>query len=476
MEEIKNGRSLLVSSSKGIETAQSLISYCKRMIGTLRLEWYPPENEGLPFKFETWVEELLYASYKLSTICANNSKLFNSSNLTNPYISILFFAATQLKQLDAIIPIIDQIVQNITSPDCVLLFYLVNKQKTAVSLILEAFSIHIKDSTLLSACFYLAQSIETYEMVLPSYLDRLSQQYSFQVTILRAAISVNRYLISNDSTNIEYSLELIMGLLSDHPQNHLVLFNLAYLYALKKDKENSFKYARQSLVSNYNHSKPLLLLIRILHSNCQYDAAIDIAKSSAIILDRWDKNIVIEAMFCAAEKGDIALVESMFKRLNRKWKTDSQAMSASVRLNLMLGKINQATDVFESWSSFDQQSSEFMFCYSQLCVAAQDYSEAEKFITFAIDLNPKRGEYHAALSAILLKRGKKDIAYQRAKFATEIDPKSLFSWVALYNSSPNQLASETLLKLTELRMSHIDLSELSFMLFPNESSISGVIE
>jgi tetratricopeptide (TPR) repeat protein len=131
----------------------------------------------------------------------------------------------------------------------------------------------------------------------------------------------------------------------------------------------------------------------------------------------------------------------------------------------MLGKADSAADCFETWAEIDQQSAEFYFAYSQLCLAARDFGEAETALTTATELMPFNGHYHAALANLLFKNGQEEKALAVAKYAVKIDPESVHAWFAVANVSRHSAdASEALAKATELRKTVVDLTHMSLVL------------
>jgi tetratricopeptide (TPR) repeat protein len=205
----------------------------------------------------------------------------------------------------------------------------------------------------------------------------------------------------------------------------------------------------------------------VLRSNCQGEDGAAIAAGSRDLLDRYDRDILIEGMYAADECGDLATTEKLFKCLRTHFKVDPVALEAAVRLNLMLGKADSAADCFQTWADVDQQSAEFFFAYSQLCLSAKDFAEAETALTSATELQPFSGQYHAALANLLFKVGQEEKALAIAKYAVKIDPDSIHPWFALANVSHNPAeASEALAKATELRKTVIDLAHLSLVLTP----------
>ena len=471
MEEFQNGRKFLKSKTKDIPTVKGLINYAKLLLGSSRNFWQQPQNdeEITPIP-QTWIEELILVGYKINSCAKQNMKQFCAENLQDQFVAILCFAAAQIKQLDVIQPVVDSVVQTLSCPDIIIPFYVYNKNLNAVTLLLQVFHSTMSDASLLAACLFLAKNKST-SYHAEKYIDRLAPKYPKIVASLRACLLTQSAAYNENRSKCQEALGIITSALTAYPDDPQLLFNAAILCIKLYDKKNASLYAQKALIADPSNPHIILLLMKILRSNCNFEAALELADRSPAETGRWDKFIVIEAMFIAAEIGNMPKMEGYFQRLKKYWRRDGYAMSSTVRLNLMLGKLQSASECFQIWAEFDQQSADFFFCYSELCVASQDFAEAEKNLYFAIEADSDRAEYHAALALVLQKRGKKDMALERAKFATELEPNNIHPWLALASVSTGEINTRALKKVQEIRCNTIELGPLDIMLVHHETLI-----
>lgn len=342
-----------------------------------------------------------------------------------------------------------------------------NKHIIGVSTVLEAYNQQINNSTLLSTCVYLARN-PGYSTIVEKYLERLNEDYPSQVASIQAFMLINNCSINIRDEKCNEALQILEEVRKVDKKNSQILFNEGYIYALLRNKETAFDYLKASLRPQEDklpYASSILLMIRIMRSNCQTAEALKLATNSYYLLNRYDKNICIEGMYAAAEKGDMTQMDFFFQKLKKHYKKDCTVMEALTKINLMLGKTKNASDCFQTWSEFDKESPEFFFCCSQLCLAAHDTSEAIKNLTLAIQLDPSNAEYIANLATVFFKTGAKEKAYDHARSAIRADPYSIHAWLALELVSPDESeARDALNKAVELRKNVVDLSGLSIIL------------
>lgn len=472
MEDIQTGRSFLKSAETTISVANGLISYAKTLLGPKRSFWKPPQQGEFPVTPSTWLEEMILISYKIMDCAKANMKQFCSEKLQDQLVSILTFTAAELKQLDVVAPCIEQIVQCLTCPDIILPFYVYNRNLNAVSLLLGAYHEEVSDSTLLVSSLFLAKNKSTAYQA-EKYIEKLAPKFPAIIPSVKAYLMVQSVSSAERQTKCEEALSIITAALESFPNNAYLLYNAAILSLKAHNKEKACSFAQKALKADPEDPSITLLVMKLLRSNCNFEAALNIADRSVVESGKWNKHIVIEAMFVAAESGDMTRMEGYFQRLRKNWKKDTCAMNCTVRLNLMLGKLQNASECFQIWAEFDQQSPDFFFCYSQLCVASQDFEEAEKNLYFAIEAESERAEFHAALAIVLFKRGKKEMALERAKFATELEPENIHAWLALATVSTGDVSSNALRVVQELRCNTIELEPLDFIIFNHYSLINN---
>ena len=341
-----------------------------------------------------------------------------------------------------------------------------NKHIIGVSTVLEAYNQQINNSTLLLTCVYLARN-PGYSTIVDKYLNRLNEDYPAQVASIQAFMLINNCSINIRDEKCNEALQILEEVRKTDKKNPQILFNEGYVHALLRNKETAFDYLKASLrqKDKLPYASSILLMIRIMRSNCQTTEALQLATNSYYLLNRYDKNICIEGMYAAAEKGDMTQMDFFFQKLKKHYKKDCTVMEALTKINLMLGKTKNASDCFQTWAEFDKESPEFFFCCSQLCLAAHDTSEAIKNLILAIQLDPSNAEYNANLATVLYKNGDKEKAYYQARSAIRADPYSIHAWLALEMVSPDDSeAREALNKAVELRKNVVDLSGLSIIL------------
>ncbi|KAK8893475.1 Bardet-Biedl syndrome 4 protein [Tritrichomonas musculus] len=342
-----------------------------------------------------------------------------------------------------------------------------NKHIIGVSTVLEAYNQQIHDSTLLLTCVYLARN-PGYSTTVAKYLNRLNKDYPAQVASIQAFMLINNCSVNIRDEKCNEALQILDVVRKKDKKNSQILYNEGFIHALLRNKETAFDFLKASLRpqdGKLPYASAILLMIRIMRSNCQTSEALQLATNSYYLLNRYDKNICIEGMYAAAEKGDMDQMDFFFKKLKKHYKKDSTVMEALVKINLMLGKTKNASDCFQTWSEFDKESPEFFFCCSQLCLASQDTSEAIKNLILAIQLDPSNAEYIANLATVFFKTGAKEKAYDHARSAIRADPYSIHAWLALEMVSPDDSeARDALNKAVELRKNVVDLSGLSIIL------------
>jgi tetratricopeptide (TPR) repeat protein len=230
------------------------------------------------------------------------------------------------------------------------------------------------------------------------------------------------------------------------------------------------KHVKRSILGSGDAAPPvsaILLLARILRSNCQSEEAVSLALASRDLIDCYDRDILIEGMLAAAESGDFPNAEALFQLLRANFKADAVALNASVSLNLILGKVDGATECFETWADIDEQTAEFYFAYGQLALAAKDYAAANVGLSGACELQPTCGKYHAAAAMLLARVDAKEKAQERARQAIRVDPECPHAWLALATvAADTPEGAGALARTVELRRKSVDLARLSLLL-PN---------
>ena len=334
-----------------------------------------------------------------------------------------------------------------------------------ITTILESLADRLTGSALLDCICFIVKNHGSASIV-EKYYDRLEKDFPAQLASVKAYILVSEITKENREQKCNEAIQILENALKKDRKNPQLLFNIAYVNVLQNNKENAYKTLKKSFNKKKDpYASSILLLIRILRSNCQTDEALSIANAAFDLLGRYDRNITIEGMFVAAEKGDISKMEFFFQKLKKNYKNDKKVMEAATKINLMLGKVQDATDCFQKWSKFDKESSDFFFCCAQLCLAAMDSNEALRNLSLANQLDPLNAEILANMATVYYKSGSKDRAYEIALAATKIDPTSIHAWLALSTVSTDDAEAKNALNYAiALRRSFVDLSGLSLIL------------
>jgi tetratricopeptide (TPR) repeat protein len=299
------------------------------------------------------------------------------------------------------------------------------------------------------------------------YLDRLKDAYFVEWLSLRALILIQECSIDQLEARCSEALQLFKEAEKTYEKNPVVNYNIAYLHARLHEKTQALDYAKRAILVNSDTHPPhwaLLLLIRILRSNCQTTQALNLAIVAKDLLDCYDRDILIEGIFAAAESGDSVQTEHLFQLLRKNFKRDTRAFAASVKLNLMLGNIQSASECFQKWAEFDQQSPDFFFAFSQLCLASKDLGEAMTALSSACDLQPMNGQYQSALAYLYYEADAKDKALERARAAVSYDPECIHGWLALLHidADPEEVG-EARKRVSYLRKNSVDLSNIGIL-------------
>lgn len=347
---------------------------------------------------------------------------------------------------------------------------LIQKRHTVgVMKAVESYYKNIDKKTLLSALIYLAKG-NSYASVVPQYYPRISKKYPAQVACLKAYLLLDQCPPSSLMEKCDEALAILTEQRKANKDSGALLENIALVYAMKQDKDHAMKYIKKYMVCENKESfskLPLLLMIRILRSNCQFSDALNLVKSSFDILGKHNRSILIEGMFTAAEEGDMDEMKVYFQKLKKLYRTDKMVLIASIKLNLMLGKLQNAIECFQSWCDVEEnhQSAEFLFYAGQLYIASKEYSEGIRYLKYAIEMKPFNAEYISALSSAYNSSGNREAALDAAKSAIKTDPYCFHGYLAmsLASQDPDE-ASKSLAKAIELRKKSIDLTSLKISL------------
>jgi tetratricopeptide (TPR) repeat protein len=356
---------------------------------------------------------------------------------------------------------------DLSNPQTLVESLVAHSAASALALVLETAYTEIQFPTLLQACAFLART-QFFLSIQPDYLSRLESDFPVECAAIRASLLLQNATSAQIADRCRQAIALIKGARPTRDADPIVSYNLAFLNARLKLKQKAMKHVKRSILAATDRAPPVsavLLLTRILRSNCQSDEAVALALASRDLLDCYDRDILIEGMLAAAESGDFANAEALFQLLRANFKDDPVALNASVSLNLILGKTDGASECFETWADLDEQTAEFYFAYGQLALAAKDYAAANVGLFAACELQPTCGKYYAAAATLLARAGATEKAQETARHAIRVDPDCPHAWLALATVAGDTAeGSSALAKAVELRRNSVDLSRLRLLL------------
>ncbi|OHT13882.1 TPR Domain containing protein [Tritrichomonas foetus] len=473
---MEEGRKLASCNKTDIETAQNILKYAKDLMTIHRLSWKPPKSKTYFQAPNNWLEELLLLSYRLIYCIIRQPNDFLQTDLPNQFVSLLLYSASQLKQLDVISPLIDQIIQNLMCVDLLIPYFIHIDHFMAVSLLIDAYNEKMCDFTRLISCIYLCKHQNFNKRILP-FLDKLEEKYPSEIASIRLCLTITNKSIQTIEEDKEMKntlLNILDDALLATPENFQILYNAAYIHALLGNKEKAYNYLKQSLSFKPSDGRLILFMIRLLRSNSQPNSALSLSRTAKSLLSlnsKQKKYIEIDTMFAAAEANQIPKAIRYITQLKRDYPFDTDVMSSVIRLNLMINKTKEATETLKEWSIFDKETPEYFFCFSQICIENKDYIEAEKFLNAAIEIDPRNAEFQAALSCLLAKQGKMDQAYERALIALKNDPFYPFAWRAMVNAVNGEEKIQAEDKFAQMQKIYVDLKNVDILLFQEEDVV-----
>lgn len=370
IEELEAGRILAAGNDTSHETAMKLFCFAKNLMTTFRFEWTQPNPTSscyIKSKYgvipNNWLEELLIVSYRLTECFISNPEIYlqkkkfkkekkyssmnqknfsqnssgsnsmvlssdkNNQNYIDPptcFTSILFYAATQLSQLDVIPYLVDKMVQNLICVDLIIPFFVHTDNFMAISLIINAYSDKMSDFTLLCACVYLSR-YQTFNEKCKGLMDQLeskainhlasqstNENSSNQPTenlkdnqlivsklIIETIASVRlSFLIHNQPFKVirekrDECFKIINDAIEKYPDSFQLYYNLAYIYGIVGNKDKCFESLKKSLQLKPNDSRSILFMMRVLRSRKQPRVALSFhSKAKKLLNDPNDQNQV----------------------------------------------------------------------------------------------------------------------------------------------------------------------------------------
>ncbi|KAH0785643.1 TPR Domain containing protein [Histomonas meleagridis] len=400
------------------ETGEKILVNAKKVICSRR-DWCPPAPDLYSREINHWLEELMLTSYRLVEIYLHGPKTYLETDFLSQSVSLLLFCATQMNQLDVVLPVINRIVQDLTCPNLILPFFVAVDHYLAVSLIIDTYGSQINKSILLSACCFLCKYRNFNDRILP-ILDTLD--YPEQVSSIRVQLELLDQSIDNLSTCLQKCNLILDTALTQNPNSFQLHYNKSYVCALGGDKQGAFDHIKKSISICPFDSRIALLAMRILRSNNQPSAAIrisDVLFNEFRITNKW---ISIEKLYSLAEKQPKNFAISNCDQLLLKYPNDIDVLSSMIRLCLMKEEFSKATELMKKWESNSERSSDFYFYFSQLCMNSKEYDQANEYIKMAIDIEPENAEYHCMFSCYLYLDGNFEQGKEEAKLALILNP------------------------------------------------------
>ena len=341
-------------------------------------------------------------------------------------------------------------------------------KRTGVCLALDSYKAAISKRTLAKVCYYLAQDSTTYPLI-GEFVDDIGKEFPAVGACLKAFLLLKDLTVAETEARCNEALAILEQALKENPKNPILGYNLAYIHARLRHKKEAFERAKSVLEWKDPPAAALLLLVRIMRANIQTAEGLAMAKACTAILGSIDRDVLIEGLYCAAENEDSKSSRELFDLLNQNFPSDPKVLQAFVMVNLMKNDRVSAEECLERWADIDEQSPEWLFCYSQLCIMSDNLNDALNSLSAACELSPMNGRYQAALATLLFKAENKDRAVERARAAIMYDPECVHAHLALANVSQNDdEAREALKTAMDLRSNGVELMGLGIVLMKPE--------
>jgi tetratricopeptide (TPR) repeat protein len=173
----------------------------------------------------------------------------------------------------------------------------------------------------------------------------------------------------------------------------------------------------------------------------------------------------VETVLALLQQGALPTeIKAECQRIAGTYRTDAFVVSSAVKVLVRLGDQPAATAVLGAWAEVAGECAEFYGAFAQVCMLAQDYHSAQRCLSFAIELEPQRADWHAFLSLTYSADGRREKAAERAKWAVEVDPDCEAAWRALA-SACDERKEEAEKKADELANTTVDLDRVELMFF-----------
>jgi predicted Zn-dependent protease len=142
---------------------------------------------------------------------------------------------------------------------------------------------------------------------------------------------------------------------------------------------------------------------------------------------------------------------------------DPFVRAAVVKVLVRLRDQTAATAALRVWAETAPECAEFYGAFAQVCMLGQDFHGAQRCLSFAIELEPQRAEWHAFLALAYAADGRRPKAEERARWAVELDADCEAAWRALATACDAQKADAER-RADELAGTAVDLECLGLVL------------
>jgi tetratricopeptide (TPR) repeat protein len=239
-----------------------------------------------------------------------------------------------------------------------------------------------------------------------------------------------------------------------------MLYNAAYIDALFHHQQSCFERLRSSLIAAPD-PRAVVLMSRLLRSIGQPGKALELCRASRSTTPPLE----VEAVLALLQQGALPTeVKAACQKVVDRYPADAYVVSSVVKVLVRLGDQPAATGVLGAWAEVAGECAEFYGAFAQVCVLAQDFHSAQRCLSFAIELEPQRAEWHAFLSLTYTADGRREKAAERAKWAVEVDPDCEAAWRALA-SACDERKEEAEKKADELANTTVGLERVELMFF-----------
>jgi tetratricopeptide (TPR) repeat protein len=207
--------------------------------------------------------------------------------------------------------------------------------------------------------------------------------------------------------------------------------------------------------------RSILLMSRILRSLGHSRDALTLVRASSI-RDKW---LAIEELMLIGDCMEFPELEAYGKYLREEYPSDDDVWCAVVSSCFLAGKPTVARQLLDKWAEFASESVSFYKTFGEVAFHFDELHNAERAMSFAIELEPENAELRAELAFLWLKNGNWEMAMQDAKCALHLDPESEHGWLAISRLTNGDEQARAAEKAEQIRRASTDLSNVELMFF-----------